>query len=190
MLYFHLSLRDKKKRQPSGSAGIGRQARLRILWVYARVGSSPSPAVEKSRKSEMGFLLFLYDTTNRELSCLHEKVFGPFSCRKRTAAGFVWGCPQYREGCRIDQNREYLLRQNFIQGRKANADHRLSLVFRQRLYCHGEGGRKDKCKYLSVFYQKSQRRKAKAIDPKDVEQFHLEASRLGIQKILAHALIP
>ena len=24
-----------------GSAGIGRQARLRILWVYARVGSSP-----------------------------------------------------------------------------------------------------------------------------------------------------
>ena len=29
--------------------------------------------------------------------------------------------------------------------------------------------------------------KAKAIDPKDVEQFHLEASRLGIQKILAHA---
>ena len=24
-----------------GSAGIGRQARLRILWVYSRVGSSP-----------------------------------------------------------------------------------------------------------------------------------------------------
>ena len=27
----------------------------------------------------------------------------------------------------------------------------------------------------------------KAIDPKDVEQFHLEASRLGSRKILAHA---
>ena len=29
--------------------------------------------------------------------------------------------------------------------------------------------------------------KAKAIDPKDVEKFHTEADRLGIQKILAHA---
>ena len=29
--------------------------------------------------------------------------------------------------------------------------------------------------------------KAKAIDPKDVEKFHEEAGRLGIQKILAHA---
>ena len=27
--------------RPSGSAGIGRQARLRILWLYDRVGSSP-----------------------------------------------------------------------------------------------------------------------------------------------------
>ena len=32
MLYYH---------SYCGSAGIGRQARLRILWVYARVGSSP-----------------------------------------------------------------------------------------------------------------------------------------------------
>ncbi len=28
-------------RQRCGSAGIGRQARLRILWLYDRVGSSP-----------------------------------------------------------------------------------------------------------------------------------------------------
>ena len=32
MIYYHSCC---------GSAGIGRQARLRILWVYARVGSSP-----------------------------------------------------------------------------------------------------------------------------------------------------
>ena len=30
-----------KSLENKGSAGTGRQARLRILWVYARVGSSP-----------------------------------------------------------------------------------------------------------------------------------------------------
>ena len=50
MLYYHSCC---------GSAGIGRQARLRILWVYARVGSSPI-----SRILEKGILpkrvLFLF----------------------------------------------------------------------------------------------------------------------------------
>ena len=37
MLYYHSCC---------GSAGIGRQARLRILWVYARVGSSPISRID------------------------------------------------------------------------------------------------------------------------------------------------
>ena len=31
-----------------GSAGIGRQARLRILWLYDRVGSSPISRINKT----------------------------------------------------------------------------------------------------------------------------------------------
>ncbi|MDK2968649.1 MAG: hypothetical protein PWP53_4261, partial [Lacrimispora sp.] len=42
-----------------GSAGIGRQARLRILWLYDRVGSSPISRIGKQFfiREE---LLFLY----------------------------------------------------------------------------------------------------------------------------------
>lgn len=37
-----------------GSAGIGRQARLRILWVYARVGSSP---ISRSKDKKLKYLI-------------------------------------------------------------------------------------------------------------------------------------
>ena len=41
-----------------GSAGIGRQARLRILWVYARVGSSPISRIQ--RKGQKALILFRF----------------------------------------------------------------------------------------------------------------------------------
>ena len=53
MLYYHSCC---------GSAGIGRQARLRILWVYARVGSSPiSRILEKGILPSRVPFLFLID---------------------------------------------------------------------------------------------------------------------------------
>ena len=46
-----------------GSAGIGRQARLRILWLYDRVGSSPISRIivftERGRLLRIG-LFFCY----------------------------------------------------------------------------------------------------------------------------------
>ena len=49
MLYYHSCC---------GSAGIGRQARLRILWVYARVGSSPISRIQK--KGQKALILFRF----------------------------------------------------------------------------------------------------------------------------------
>ena len=38
-----------------GSVGIGRRARLRILWVYSRVGSSPIFRTTVSRSDDLLF---------------------------------------------------------------------------------------------------------------------------------------
>ena len=47
-----------QRKKARGSAGIGRQARLRILWVYARVGSSPISRIQ--RKGQKALILFRF----------------------------------------------------------------------------------------------------------------------------------
>ena len=61
-----------------GSAGIGRQARLRILWLYDRVGSSPISRIRRQFfiREELFFLYILIVELKDVVTGENERVDG------------------------------------------------------------------------------------------------------------------
>ena len=69
MLYYVSLVRNtennKKQNTKCGSAGIGRQARLRILCMYLRVGSSPIFRSNLRQVEQPAFFVFFYNINTK-----------------------------------------------------------------------------------------------------------------------------
>ena len=137
-----------------------------LVWVQV-----PSPAVEKSRKSETGFLLFLCNTP----------VGRPVSDR------LCLELPAVSEGAVALLRIENITVKILHEGGKQMLTIGCHLSSAKGYTAMAKEAEKINANTFQFFTRNPRGGKAKAIDPKDVDQFHLEASRLGIQKILAHA---